>query len=153
MSTLSKELTAIRVTGILLVGVAVATAAILFLWAGSPFTIAKLRRHGSFLPLYITGPIVMLYMVTGVGLIARTRWGYALLKCFVYVLFLAFPVGTVLSYLALSYMRRHGIRRHFGFEISDGPTGELDEAHWFRIVGLVLTCAMALMFVWMMLTF
>lgn len=153
MSTPNKELAAIRVLGISLVAVAVASAAFLFLWAGSPFALAGLRREGSFLPLYLIGPIVVLYAVTGIGLIVRTRWGYALLKCSLYLLYLAFPVGTVLSYVALSYARRHGIKRHFGFEVADVPSRELHEERRFKIVSIVLACALAIVFVWMMLAF
>jgi len=153
LSTLRKELAAIRVLGIALMAMALVSAAILFLWPGSPFALTRLHRERSLLPLYLIGPAVVLYMVTGIGLIARTRWGYALLKFSLYLLYLVFPVGTVLSYLALSYLRRHGIKRHFGFEVADIPTRELHEDRWFKIAGVVLACALALLFLWMMLAF
>src|SRR3990172_6969081 len=71
---------------------ALVSAAILFLWPGSPFALTRLHRERSLLPLYLIGPAVVLYMVTGIGLIARTRWGDALLKFSLYLLYLVFPV-------------------------------------------------------------
>jgi hypothetical protein len=153
LSTPGKELRAIRVLGIALVAIAVASAGILLLWPGSPFALARLHRDRSFLPLYLIGPVVVLYLVTGVGLIVRARWGYTLLRCFLYLLYLAFPIGTVFSYLALSYVRRHRIKRHFAFEVADLPAGEVDEDRSFKIVGVVVACALALVFLWMMLAF
>ncbi len=53
------------------------------------------------------------YFLTGIGIIFPTRWGYLLFKLFLYLLFMAFPIGTYISYKTLSYMKRHQIKRHF----------------------------------------
>ena len=148
-----KELRAIRFIGLAVVAVTAASAAVLLFWSGSPFALAKLSRDGSFVPLYLIGPAVVLYVATGIGLIYRTRWGYVLLKCLLYILYLAFPVGTVVSYMALSYLRRHGIKRYFGFTGRDTALVELAEGRWFKIVTVALACALAAVFAWMMFAF
>jgi len=64
---------AIRLLGIALVVVAVVSAVALFFWSGSPFVLSNLRREGSFLPLYLIGPVLVFYLVTGIGLIWRAK--------------------------------------------------------------------------------
>ena len=60
------------------------------------------------------------YAVTGLGVLFRARWGYLLFKGFLYLLLLSFPVGTAISWLTLSYMKKHEIWRHFGFQPPPG---------------------------------
>jgi len=60
----------------------------------------------------------LFYLFTGVGVVLRTKWGYFLFKVFLYLMLLAFPIGTIISYLALSYMKKHKIKTHFGFAVS-----------------------------------
>ncbi len=55
------------------------------------------------------------YLLIGLGIWLQAKWGYLLLKSLLYLCLLGFPILTVLSWLMLRYMRRHGIRRHFGF--------------------------------------
>jgi uncharacterized transporter YbjL len=57
--------------------------------------------------------ISLWYFITGIGLLARRPWGYYLFKCFLYVLLLAFPIGTIVSYKSLSYIKRHSIKSLF----------------------------------------
>lgn len=59
--------------------------------------------------------VTAFYTLTGVGVLLRTKWGYLLLKTLLYLMIVAFPIGTVISWLTLSYMRRHQVGRHFGF--------------------------------------
>lgn len=148
-----QEIRALRRAGVALASVAAASGAVLFVWSGSPFALATLYSKGSFLPLYVIGLPLAFYMAAGIGLIWRTRWGYILLKCLLYSVFLAFPVGTVGAYAALSYLRRHRIKRHFGFAPSGPPVVELHEERWFKVATVALACALALVFVWMMLAF
>ena len=54
-------------------------------------------------------------LLSGIGVILRRKWGYYLFKSFLYTQFVAFPIGTIISYMTLSYMRKHEIKRHFGF--------------------------------------
>jgi len=57
--------------------------------------------------------ISLWYLITGVGILARTKWGYYLLKGFLYLLFLAFPIGTIISYSSLRYIKKENIRDLF----------------------------------------
>ena len=58
--------------------------------------------------------VSLLYLVTGIGILARKEWGYYLFKFFLFALFLAFPIGTIISYKSLGYMKRNDIKSHFG---------------------------------------
>lgn len=63
---------------------------------------------------YIFGIIVTFwYLVTGIGVLMRQRWGYYLFKLFLYVLFLAFPVGTYISYKSLVYIKTNNVKALF----------------------------------------
>jgi|GEM_PF-1466508 len=62
---------------------------------------------------YFGNIISLWYFITGVGLLARRIWGYYLFKVFLYLLFLAFPIGTIISYKSLQYMKRNDIKNLF----------------------------------------
>src|SRR5438132_2853089 len=85
-----------------------------FLDKNSPLYVfgAEGQSHG---PLYFWAGSVIFYFLIGIGVVYPTRWGYFLLKCFLYLLLLGFPIGTYISYKTLSYMKHHQIKRHFGF--------------------------------------
>ena len=53
------------------------------------------------------------YLITGIGIISMQKWGYYLFKLFLYVLFLAFPIGTIISFKSLKYMKSNDIKNHF----------------------------------------
>ena len=53
------------------------------------------------------------YFVTAIGLLARQKWAYYLFKFFLYVLFVAFPIGTAISYFSLRYMKRNHVKDLF----------------------------------------
>jgi hypothetical protein len=63
---------------------------------------------------YFVITISLWYLITGIGILARREWGYYLFKSFLYVMFLAFPIGTIISYKSLGYMKRNNIKRFFG---------------------------------------
>jgi hypothetical protein len=65
--------------------------------------------------LYFLLGTLVFYFLTGLGVVLQKKWGYLLFKLFLYLLFLAFPIGTIISYMTLSYMKRHQIKRYFGF--------------------------------------
>jgi hypothetical protein len=50
------------------------------------------------------------YLITGIGILSQKRWGYYLFKFFLYILLLGFPIGTLISYKSLSYIRRNNIK-------------------------------------------
>lgn len=55
-----------------------------------------------------------LYVATGIGVLILKKWGLILFKGILFVAFLAFPIGTIISYMTLRYIRNHRIERHFG---------------------------------------
>lgn len=56
---------------------------------------------------------LLLYLFLGTGLLKRTRWAYQGLVLFLYVLFVAFPIGTAISYYSLRYIRIHRVKGLF----------------------------------------
>ncbi len=66
---------------------------------------------------YFWAGSVAFYLLLGLGVLLRTRWGYFVLKGFLYILLLAFPIGTWISYKMLSYMKRHEIKKYFGARV------------------------------------
>ena len=102
---MTKGMGFIRVYGFVLIGLFVGcvyTICVISQMQGRPFDSCKLG--------YV---ISLWYFITGIGLLARKPWGYYLFKCFLYVLFLAFPIGTIVSYKSLSYIKRNGIKSLF----------------------------------------
>jgi hypothetical protein len=50
------------------------------------------------------------YLLTGIGILTQRKWGYFLFKFFLYFLLLALPIGTIISYKALKYMKQNNIK-------------------------------------------
>jgi len=57
--------------------------------------------------------VALWYFLTGLGVIKLKGWGYYLFKVSLYLLFLSFPIGTIISYKTLSYMKRNDIKGYF----------------------------------------
>jgi hypothetical protein len=57
--------------------------------------------------------ITLWHLLTAIGVLAKTKWGYYLFKSFLYVLLVAFPIGTLIAYKSLKYMKRKNIKRLF----------------------------------------
>ncbi len=53
------------------------------------------------------------FLVTGVGIFIIEKWGYYLFKSFLYVLLVFFPIGTIISYISLKYMKKNNIKDLF----------------------------------------
>ena len=56
---------------------------------------------------------IFYYFFVGLGLILKRKWGYYGLMSFVYVLYLAIPVGPYLAGRALRYIEKHDIKNMF----------------------------------------
>lgn len=87
---------------------------VLFFNPSSPAYIFGPQRELQLL-LYFWVACTILFLSTGVGVIDQRRWGYILFKFFLYLLLLGFPIGTIISYKTLAYMRQHQLKRLFGF--------------------------------------
>ena len=109
-----------RMRPIAVFGVVIVALALLgpYLFLGpTPFNFYR-RDPGARPSVFLYGVLSAsgFYAVTGLGIILRARWGYVLFKGFLYVLLLSFPIGTAISWVTLSYMKKHQIRQYFGFQ-------------------------------------
>jgi len=53
------------------------------------------------------------FVVTGIGILKRTRWGHYLLKSILYVLLLSFPIGSFIAYKSLKFMKKNSTKNEF----------------------------------------
>ena len=57
------------------------------------------------------------HLLTGLGVILRTRWGYPVLKAYLYIIsYFIFPIGTYIAHKSLRYLEGNNIERFFGDE-------------------------------------
>jgi hypothetical protein len=87
---------------------------VLFFNPSSPAYILGVKKDLQLL-LYFWAACTILFISTGVGIVLQKRWGYILFKFFLYLMVLGFPIGTIISYKTLAYMRQHQLKRSFGF--------------------------------------
>jgi hypothetical protein len=66
--------------------------------------------EGFWVPRYFVSSVSAFYFLCGVGVVRLTGWGYYLFRAFLYVLFLAVPIGTMISLATLKYMKRNNIK-------------------------------------------
>lgn len=52
-------------------------------------------------------------LVGSIGLFFRLATGYYLLKAYLYLLVLGFPLGTVLAYASLRFIRKNNVKKEF----------------------------------------
>lgn len=113
------ELRPIRIFGALLI--AFTFVAVFFFFSptspGFFFSFFEEMSKSSSALYFLIGTLVF-YFLAGLGVVLQKKWGYLLFKLFLYILLLGFPIGTIISYLTLSYMKRHQIKRYFGFVTS-----------------------------------
>ena len=62
---------------------------------------------------YIGVIISLWYLITGIGILSLKKLGYFLFKFFLFVLFLAFPIGTIISYKSLKYIKENNIKNFY----------------------------------------
>lgn len=147
------EIRPIKIFGVALIILAV-VGALFFLFGTSktPFFSPTSSSNVERVLFYFVIADLVYYFLTGLGVIFQQKWGYILFKLFLYVMFLGFP-GTVISYATLSYMRRHQIKRYFGFATPAG-SGEAIEVPWhMKAVTIALSTGYIALFLWMMIAF
>lgn len=62
---------------------------------------------------YIGILISLWYLITGIGILSLKKPGYFLFKFFLFVLFIAFPIGTIISYKSLKYIKENNIKNFY----------------------------------------
>jgi hypothetical protein len=60
--------------------------------------------------LYAGIIISLWYLITGIGILSLKKPGFYLFKFFLFVLFLAFPIGTIISFKSLKYIKKNNVR-------------------------------------------
>jgi len=137
-----------RPVAIVALGLAILPLAVslyFLLHPSSPFSFGRLRRDGFYVPVYFFIFVNVLDGIMCAGVLKRRRWGYRLFQALLYMLLFGFPIGTVVSYSTLSYMRNHRIARFFGL-----PPSERAFPHALMIA---LGAAAVGLFLWMMLAY
>lgn len=59
------------------------------------------------------------YLFMGLGILFQKIWGYYLLKIFIYLMVLSFPIGTYFGVKSLRYIREHDIKSFFASQAID----------------------------------
>ena len=141
---------------LMILGIGLVMAAVLLTWAvlvraGSPTFIRKLDQGGLYLVIAVLGAPVLFYLLTGLGLLFPSTWGYRLLTAFLYIhLFVGFPVTTIFAYRGLSYIKSPSIKDHFGAPVrANEPTALSRRA---RVIIALIAATMIALWIWVMLT-
>lgn len=120
MSDNSEQIRLLKRIGVILIGLAVVG----FLFFGNIWLDPKSEAYifgqdpPSETAIWFVTIINAIYLIAGTGILRFTKWGYFLLKFLLYTLVVAFPVGTIISYKILTYMKKHQAKKYFGFGTS-----------------------------------
>jgi hypothetical protein len=121
-------------------------ASLLFLLhPSSPFALGRLYRDSFFIPIYFFLAVNALNTAVCIGVLLRKKWAYHLFRIMMWLLFFGVPIGTLVSYFTLAYMRRHNIERHFGL-----PPATSSYPRGFMVTMALVAVAL---FLWMMLAY
>ncbi len=144
----------IIIFGAVLMLLALLSAGVFLFRPGSPVYFLRLYQEGFYFPLSLLVGLHMFYLLTGVGVVSLARWGYYLFKFFLYLhLFIAFPIGTIISYFTLSYMRKHQISRYFGLAAHGESPEPRPLAFSSKVILLIIGIGLVALYLWMMTAF
>jgi hypothetical protein len=125
----------LMITGAALILAAAGIACGVLLYPGSPAFVAKLDRTGLFVAIGALAPAVLFYLLTGLGVILRSKFGYYLFRAFLYIhLFVGFPITTVFAYRGLAYTKALSVKRHFGIRLEPGESDSSAIPHRTKVV-------------------
>ena len=111
MQSVGAEFGPVKACAFVLIGTGVWAPVLFF----SPWSSSDLWPDGVPVGAIIFVVVVSaIHLWTGAAVLRRRRIGYHMLRGYLYCMIVAFPVGTVLAMLMLSYMKRHNIERYFG---------------------------------------
>lgn len=120
MSDNSEQIKLLKKIGIILIGLAVVG----FLFFGNIWLNPKSwayifgQNPPSEIAIWFVTISTAFYLIAGMGILRFSKWGYFLFKFILYTLVLAFPVGTIISYKTLNYLKKHQVKKYFGFVTS-----------------------------------
>jgi hypothetical protein len=141
-----QEFRPVAIVALALAVIPLAASLYFLLHPSSPFFLARLHRDAFYVPLYFFIFVNALNGIMSTGVLARRKWGYHLFRILLCALLLGFPIGTVVSYSTLSYMRSHQIQRYFGLP----PSQQIFPGTTLMIA---LAAAVVILFLWMMLAY
>ena len=55
--------------------------------------------------------MIMLHSIVGCGILSKKRSGFLIFKSYLYLLYLAVPIGTYIAYKTLNYIERHRLEK------------------------------------------
>jgi len=105
MDNVDRKIRPIKIFGYVLIGLSVISP-LFFYWVSLQEKLAPVH-------IYFVIFVAIWDLVTGLGVIKLTRWGYYLFKFFLYLLLISFPIGTIISYKTFSYMKKNNIKNYF----------------------------------------
>jgi hypothetical protein len=53
------------------------------------------------------------HLLTGIGIVLLKKWGFFLMKFYLYVLYLGFPIGTLIARKLFGYIKNRNIKAYF----------------------------------------
>ena len=62
---------------------------------------------------YFIAFMVVVHFFVGLGIVLRKSWGMDLFKCYLYILFLGFPIGTYIAIKTLKYIKNNNADKYF----------------------------------------
>ena len=105
MSNSNRKVGPIKLFGYILIGLSVVSP-LFFYWVSLQ---EKLPPEHIYFVIFVAA----WDLATGLGVIKLTKWGYYLFKIFLYLLLICFPIGTLISYKTLKYMKKNDIKSYF----------------------------------------
>ena len=55
--------------------------------------------------------MIMFHSIVGCGILSKKRWGFIIFKIYLYLLYLAVPIGTYIAYKTLNYIEHHQLAK------------------------------------------
>ena len=52
-------------------------------------------------------------LITGLGILSKRKWGFLLFKTYLYVLYIGFPIGTIISKKFFAHVKDNNIEKYY----------------------------------------
>ena len=118
MAVSTRMVTAIKVIGLVWLGLAAYGSYLFwtaFLSQGSPSFVGT-GTTMSKLFVFAGTFWILLNILVAIGMLFHKKWGFILVRAYLYILLLGIPIGTAISILLLSYLKKQEIREYFGYQ-------------------------------------
>lgn len=72
----------------------------------------KLRNVEQMIAVWLfIGLISLFHLLLGVGIVLRNKFGFGIFKSYLQCMYIAFPIGTIISKKTLEYIEKNNIER------------------------------------------